>query len=179
MAAARCDRGSKQGVEELSEEEIGYQNEDRGVDDGVGRRAPDPVGAALRVEPIVAPDNCDEIGEEEGLSDTAADVGEQQRIKIPSGSYSLLATIADIQGLNDDLADPSAVFLIRAPRSGPGTKPVVFRMDSRDPVHLAAAARFQVVDGDIVHVSNASFAQTKKFLDAIAPVLTAVGIATP
>lgn len=40
-------------------------------------------------------------------------------------------------------------------------------MDSRDPIQLAAAERFQVANGDIVFISNARFAQARKVLFAI------------
>src|SRR5689334_7546176 len=58
---------SRQDVEELGQEEVGNQDQDRGHHHRVGRRPPHAVRAALGVEAIVTADDGDEVGEEERL----------------------------------------------------------------------------------------------------------------
>lgn len=103
-------------------------------------------------------------------------IGKQQRLEIPSSSFSLLAAISEIQGLNDDLADPSAVFLIRSASDTPLSDTQIYGADLTSPFEVAAAGKFQVEDGDIVYVSNANFAQANKALAALTAGVTAVGI---
>ncbi len=55
---------SRQDVEDLGEEEVGDENQDRGEHHRVRRGPAHPVGATLRRQAIVAPDDGDKICEE-------------------------------------------------------------------------------------------------------------------
>jgi polysaccharide export outer membrane protein len=108
-------------------------------------------------------------------------VGVQGRVPITQRDFSVLDALAASRGLNDDAADPRAVFLIRP--QADGSAPVVYQFEMQRPEVVALASRFPVMDNDAVLISNASYTQLRKVLQAfsmsLSPVRAAVQIAPP
>jgi polysaccharide biosynthesis/export protein len=90
---------------------------------------------------------------------------------------SLAEAVAKAGGLNDNLADPAAVFLYRgetreiAQQLGvdistfPGPIiPVIYRVNFRDPAGYFMATRFQMRNKDVIYASNAAAVETSKVL---------------
>ncbi len=101
--------------------------------------------------------------------------GQQGRVEIVGRYFSLLDAIASARGLDDQVADPKAVFLLRGvPGGTPATAPVIYQVDIRDPAAVMLAARFHLRDGDVIIASNAGFAQTLKVLTAVGSGLSFV-----
>lgn len=103
--------------------------------------------------------------------------GLQGQVRIAERDFSLLDAIAAARGLNQDTADPRAVFLLRASET-PGAPPSVYQLDMRRPDAIALANRFVVQDGDAILISNAPFAQTRQLLSAFAMTLNSARAAT-
>ena len=107
--------------------------------------------------------------------------GVQGQVPITRRDFSVLDALGEARGLNDDASDPRAVFLIR--QQADGTAPVVYQFDMRRPEIVALASRFPVYNNDAVLISNASYTQLRKVLQAfsmsLSPVRSAVQIAPP
>lgn len=108
-------------------------------------------------------------------------VGVQGKVSITQRDFSVLDALAASRGLNDDAADPRAVFLIRP--QADGSAPIVYQFEMQRPEVVALASRFPVFDNDAVLISNASYTQLRKVLQAfsmsLSPVRSAVQIAPP
>jgi len=107
---------------------------------------------------------------------------------------SLAQALAKSSGLNDLLADPAGVFLIRSepaslvdilngktPQFGEtGTVPVVYHLDLSNLKSYFLAQQFPVEDKDIVYAANASSNSVQKFFILLGtltnPILTGVAI---
>jgi polysaccharide export outer membrane protein len=99
-------------------------------------------------------------------------VATPSRIAIAGENYSVLDALAEARGLDGRNADPSGIYLFpAADRSAQGGRVVVYSIDIRDPKQVMLARQLRLVDGDLVYVSTASFAQTAKVLDSISRAL--------
>ncbi|MDF8332084.1 polysaccharide biosynthesis/export family protein [Novosphingobium cyanobacteriorum] len=100
--------------------------------------------------------------------------GLQGRVKIARRNYSVLDAVADARGLNDNLANPRAVFVMRLSEvaSGVQTTPRVYNFDFSNPAQMAIASVFALRDGDAIMISNNGFAQTHKVLSAFSGVMS-------
>ena len=97
--------------------------------------------------------------------------GVQGRVRIPERDFSLIDALGQARGLNEEAADPRAVFVLRAQDGAP---PLVYQLDMRRPDAIALASRFIIRDQDAILISSAPFAQTRKLLSAFAQTLGTV-----
>ena len=106
--------------------------------------------------------------------------GVQERVRITRPSYSLLDAVDDARALNDNTANPAAVYLMRHVDQvgAQNAAPRVYHFDFRNPAQLAVAGAFVMHDGDAVVISDAPFAQATKVLSAFSLVLTTARSAT-
>jgi len=91
--------------------------------------------------------------------------GVQGQVRIADRDYSVADVLGQARGLNEDAADPRALFLVR-PQPGDAA-PLVYQFEMRRPETVALASRFVVRDKDAILISNAPFTQTRKALSAI------------
>ena len=102
------------------------------------------------------------------------------RINFEETNLKLSDALGEVAGLDDNLADPSQVFVFRNVDRNTLLKagvdlseihakqvPTVFRIDFREPASLFMSRRFAVQDKDIVYVSNADSVEIFKVLDFI------------
>ena len=93
------------------------------------------------------------------------------RIELTRPDFSILDALATSRGLDDNAADPSGVFLFT--KADRGVSPaVIYEIDIRDPLQIQFAKEFRLSDNDLIYVSTASFAQTRKVLSTISGSLT-------
>ncbi|MFM0327122.1 polysaccharide biosynthesis/export family protein [Caballeronia glebae] len=101
--------------------------------------------------------------------------GVQGRVKVASRNYSLLDALGDTRALNDSLANPRAVFLMRSSvvseEASADKRPVVYQFDFTKPDQIALAGKFIVRDGDAVFISDAPFTQVQKLLSTFSATL--------
>lgn len=97
------------------------------------------------------------------------------RVEIAGPEFSLLDALAVSGGLDDNSADPSGVFIFSAAEKPPEpASAVIYQVDIQDPAQVRLARDYRLAQGDVVYVSTASFAQTRKVLSAISGSLSTV-----
>ena len=99
--------------------------------------------------------------------------GLQGRVKITRRDYSLMDAIGDARGLDDNAADPAAVYVMRlGDQLAAGTPPRVYHFNLRNPAQIAVASAFELHNGDAVLISNAQFTQYRKVLSSFSGVIS-------
>ncbi len=104
--------------------------------------------------------------------------GSQSRVPFESQSISAIEAIAQVGGLNTNLADPTGVFVFRnepeeianqlVGRSDlTGTQRVIYVLDLTRPNGMFMARDFAIRDGDTVYVTEAPFSQFNKTISAV------------
>ncbi|MFN9634382.1 MAG: polysaccharide biosynthesis/export family protein [Erythrobacteraceae bacterium] len=108
--------------------------------------------------------------------------GANAEIPFEASGISLAQALGRINGLQDNRANPSGVFIFRweapdalaggvesaltTPRSD-ATVPVIYRIDLTDPATFFAAQRFPLRNRDILYVSNAPGVDLQKFVTVL------------
>lgn len=109
--------------------------------------------------------------------------GTQTRIPFSSQKLSAVEAIAQVGGLNSNLADPTGVFIFRnepADIANPllgrndlsGSQRFAYVLDLTEPNGLFLAREFIIRDGDTVYVTEAPFVQWNKTLSVLDSGLT-------
>lgn len=112
--------------------------------------------------------------------------GQQNRVIFTAQTLSAIEAIAQVGGLNTNLADPTGVFVFRNEpeeiarqvlgRSDiTGTQRFVYVLDLTRPMGMFNARDFVVRDGDTVYVTEAPFATWDKTLTSITGSLSTAG----
>jgi polysaccharide biosynthesis/export protein len=110
--------------------------------------------------------------------------GTQGQYKFDNWRLSLAEAVGKQGGLNDNLADPSMIYLYRgetkeiaaqlgvdcAKYEGP-TIPIVYHVNLRDPSGYFLAQNFEMRNKDVIYTSNASTVETTKFLSFVRTVM--------
>lgn len=110
--------------------------------------------------------------------------GAQERVQFESQSISAIEAIAQVGGLQSNVADPTGVFVLRNEPENiarqlvgrddlTGTQRVVYVLDLTKPNGLFMARDFAVRDGDTVYVTEAPFVQFNKGVAAVTGSLSA------
>jgi len=112
--------------------------------------------------------------------------GTQNRVPFESQAISAIEAIAQVGGLNSNLADPTGVFVFRnepeeianqlvGRNDLTGTQRVVYVLDLTSPNGMFMARDFAIRDQDTVYVTEAPFTQFNKTIAAITGTLGSVG----
>lgn len=110
--------------------------------------------------------------------------GTQNRVQFESQSISAIEAIAQVGGLNTNLADPTGVFVFRNEPEAIarqllgrndiiGTQRVVYVLDLTQPNGVFMARDFAIRDQDTVYVTEAPFTQFNKTISAVTGTLSA------
>jgi polysaccharide biosynthesis/export protein len=108
--------------------------------------------------------------------------GSQQRMSFDSQTLSAIEAIAQVGGLNTNLADPTGVFVFRnesaeisnqvlAREDLTGNQRMIYVLDLTEPNGIFIARDFVIRDGDTVYVTEAPFSQWSKTLNAVTGTL--------
>ena len=104
--------------------------------------------------------------------------GTQTRVPFDTQTLSAIEAIAQVGGLNTNLADPTGVFVFRNEPAAiankvlgrsdlTGDQRMVYVLDLTQPMGMFHARDFVVRDGDTVYVTEAPFVQWSKTISAI------------
>ena len=115
--------------------------------------------------------------------------GAQSRVAFESQTISAIEAIAQVGGLNTNLADPTGVFVFRnepeeiakqllGRNDIVGTQRVVYVLDLTEPNGMFMARDFAIRDSDTVYVTEAPFSQFNKTISAVFGTLNSVNAAT-
>ncbi len=93
--------------------------------------------------------------------------------ELPSNQTNLLDALGVAGGLNDRAADATGVFVFRLEgKTADGSpKPIVFRLNMRNPESMFLAKQFELLPEDVVYVSNAPMYEWEKIITPIVQVL--------
>ena len=114
--------------------------------------------------------------------------GAQSRVAFESQTISAIEAIAQVGGLNTNLADPTGVFVFRDEPEEiakqllgrtdiTGTQRVVYVLDLTEPNGMFMARDFAIRDSDTVYVTEARFSQFNKTISAVFGTLGSVSTA--
>ncbi|MCE5241667.1 MAG: polysaccharide biosynthesis/export family protein [Syntrophobacteraceae bacterium] len=123
-------------------------------------------------------------------------MGKNDEVNFEAQGISLVQALGRAGGLQDSRADVQGVFIfrfeplnaldwpMRPVRATPdGKVPVIYRANLKDAGTFFAAQSFQVMDKDLLYVSNAPAAELQKFLNLVLsvayPAMTAISIVSP
>jgi polysaccharide export outer membrane protein len=102
-------------------------------------------------------------------------VNQQGPHRIPRRQFSVLDAIALAGGMNEERADPSAVFLFRQSELEESQRsnrlPVIYRLDLGRPEVMLIAKRTLVSDNDVILIGDASFTDVRKVSAALNAIL--------
>ena len=112
----------------------------------------------------------------------------QSRVAFESQTISAIEAIAQVGGLNTNLADPTGVFVFRDEPEEiakqllgrtdiTGTQRVVYGLDLTEPNGMFMARDFAIRDSDTVYVTEAPFSQFNKTISAVFGTLGSVSTA--
>jgi polysaccharide biosynthesis/export protein len=110
--------------------------------------------------------------------------GTQNRVPFDTQTLSAIEAIAQVGGLNTNLADPTGVFVFRnepdeianavlGRNDLTGAQRFVYVLDLTQPTGMFEARDFVIRDGDTVYVTEAPYVQWRKTLEAITGTTTA------
>ena len=129
------------------------------------------------------------VEEDERTFTALGATGTQNRVQFESQSISAIEAIAQVGGLNSNLADPTGVFVFRnEPQEIAnqlvgrtdliGTQRVVYVLDLTKPNGIFMARDFAIRDQDTVYVTEAPFTEFNKTIAAATGSLSAVNTLT-
>lgn len=95
--------------------------------------------------------------------------GVQGQYRIASRNFSVLDAIAEAKGLEDDRADPRAVFLFRQDiqLESVSKRPIIYQVDLSRPEVVFLARNLPVRDKDVIYIGDASLTDLRKISSAI------------
>lgn len=114
--------------------------------------------------------------------------GAQSRVTFRTHVLSALEALAQVGGLNSNLADPTGVFVLRNEPAAiahevlgrtdlVGDQRIAYVLDLTAPTGMFLARDFVIRDGDTLYVTEAPFVQWQKTLSAVTGSLAPAGTA--
>jgi len=98
-------------------------------------------------------------------------VGDPGLHDLPAQNTSLLDALGSVGGLKEANANPSGVFVFRMNETGAAPKPVVMRIDMRDPAAIFYARQVMLQPDDTIYVTNAAVHEWQKIIAPIVQTL--------
>lgn len=106
----------------------------------------------------------------------------QKLIKFPKNEVSLIEAIALADGLSEERANPSYIFVLRKEKneilaqlfSGMkilGTSQVIYELNMRKMPAIFSAQQFKIRDGDLIITVDAPYANVQKILSSLSPAV--------
>lgn len=112
--------------------------------------------------------------------------GKNAEIPFEASGITLAQALGRIGGVQDTAADTRGLFLFRfedpaatpnagqgLPRTTDGKIPVIYQLDLKNPASFLVAQNFPINDKDVIYVSTAPVIELQKFLNILAPTLSA------
>jgi polysaccharide export outer membrane protein len=155
-----------------------------------GKRAVAPFGAVVdlpRNNVYVRPGDTIYVYREPQTFLAFGASGRQGQIPFDAWRVSLSEAIAKASGLNDNFANPAAVFIYRgetrevAQRLGADIAkfdgpliPIIYQVNLRDPAGYFLTSKFEMRNKDVIYVSNAASVESTKFLTYVQAIFNTI-----
>ena len=131
-----------------------------------------------RKNPVLGPDDVVFVPNGDQMKVyVMGEVKKQNALRMSEGGMSLTDALAQAEGMNQEMADASGVFVIRArAHANAGQKVAdIYQLNLRDASAFALGNQFKLEPSDIVYVTVAPMAKWNRVINQILPSLTSVG----
>jgi polysaccharide export outer membrane protein len=103
------------------------------------------------------------------------EVRQPKGVEIINGELTLAAALGEVGGVNQNTANPSAIYVIRGTDGG---DPQIFHLDAEFATGMLLAERFDMRAQDVVFVDTAGVSQWNRVITQLLPSVTVVGTIT-
>jgi polysaccharide export outer membrane protein len=100
------------------------------------------------------------------------EVRQPKSVEIVNGELTLAAALGEVGGVNQNTANPSAIYVIRGTD---GDNPQIFHLDAEFATGMLLAERFDMQAQDVVFVDAAGISQWNRVISQLLPSVTVVG----
>jgi polysaccharide export outer membrane protein len=95
-------------------------------------------------------------------------------VEIINGRLSLSAALGEVGGLNQNTANPSAIFVVRGTDK---ERPQIFNLNGQYATGMLLAERFEMQAQDVIFVDAAGVSQWNRVITQLLPSISVIGIA--